>query len=407
MNRQIFLLNLENHFFKHISYLGIFILFMPIFFAGCSKDNDSVSTTSKPSTNPVPTVKIAQPLIQEITDWDEYTGRIEAVNQVEIRARVSGYLENVHFTAGGKVKKGDLLFSIDPRPFKAQLNYAVSELERTKSKYELAKNDAQRAENLLKEKAISIEEHDTRHKLLQETQATVNSAEANVYAAQLNLEFTQIKSPISGRISRELVTIGNLVNAGGSATLLATIVSTDPVYVYVDADEKSILKYRRHAQQHGKNTSDLKGTNVELAIADETTFLHQGKLDYIAPSENSASGTVTLRGVFANHDELLSPGFFARMRVRGDAAYSATLLPEKLIQTDQAQRFVWVVNLENKQVEYRQIGLGRQVGDFRVVNEGLKPNDWIVIEGEQKLKAGITVNAEKSALTQPKLGNPS
>lgn len=370
------------------------LLALSLVSSGCGSTSESAPALAQ---TPPSKVKVAQPLQQQTTEWDEYTGRVEAVNAVDIRARVSGYLDKVNFTAGAKVKKGDLLFLIDPKPFKAQLSYALAELERVKTKRDLAKNDLARAENLLRAKAISTEEYDARKKGLREADATVSSAEANVYTAKLNLDYTEIRAPISGRIGRERVTAGNLINAGGEATVLTTLVSTDPVYVYVDADEQSVLKYRRQSQQQKNGSADLKGTPVQLAVADETDFPHQGQLDYVAPSEDPATGTVSLRGVFANPDELLSPGFFARMRVQGSAAYTATLLPDRAIGTDQAQRFVWVVNQEN-QVTYRQVTLGVRIGQLRVIHAGLQPDDWIVIEGAQKLKPGSAVNPERISL---------
>ncbi|MGZ8158999.1 MAG: efflux RND transporter periplasmic adaptor subunit [Methylobacter sp.] len=363
---------------------------------GCGSHDDS---KPQPGQGPLANVKIAQPLSQEVTEWDEYTGRIEAVNSVDVRARVSGYLDKVNFKAGDKVRKGDLLFLIDPKPFTAQLNYAQAELERAKSRHELAKNDLERAERLFKAKAISEEEHDARSKGLRETVAAVQSAEANVYTARLNLEYTQVRSPIDGRIGRELITVGNVVNGGGGdATLLTFIVSTDPVYVYADADERSVLKYRRQAHKGGRGSLGDERTPVELAVADEAGFPHQGHLDYISPREDAATGTLALRGVFANPDELLSPGFFARMRVRASAPYPAILLPDRAIGTDQAQRFVWVVNQDN-QVEYRKVELGAHIGESRVITEGLKPEEWAVIEGIQKIRPGIKVNPERISLT--------
>lgn len=380
---------LSASFFYRKNLFIQFALLMTIFsFVGCDK---SASQTPAPLEQTIANVKIAPPLMQEITEIDEYTGHIEAVNNVEIRARISGHLEKVNFTAGSKVKKGDLLFEIDPKPFQAQLNYANAELERAQTKYELAKNDFDRAENLLKEKAISLEEHDARAKNLRETQAAMLSADANVYTAKLNLDYTQIKAPISGRISRELVTVGNLVNPNGASTLLTTIISTNPVYVYVDADEKSILKYRRATKQ-----ADLKGMPVDLALADETEFVHHGKIDYLAPNEDRATGTVALRGVFENPDELLSAGFFAKMRVKG-ANYNAILLPENVIGFDQSRRFVWVID-EKNQVQYRPVTLGQAQGKFRVIKDGISPQDLVVIEGGQRLKAGVTVNSERISL---------
>jgi multidrug efflux system membrane fusion protein len=363
--------------------------------AGCGSHDDS---GSQPGQRPLPNVKIAQPLSQEVTEWDEYTGRIEAVNSVDVRARVSGYLEKVNFKAGDKVSKGDLLFLIDPKPFTAQLNYAEAELEGAKSRHELAKNDLARAERLFHAKAISAEEHDARSKGLRETFAAVQSAEANVYTARLNLEFTKVRSPIDGRIGREMITAGNVVNGGGSdSTLLTFIVSTDPVYVYADADERSVLKYRRQAYKEGRGSLGDERTAVEVEVADELNFPHKGHLDYISPREDAATGTLTVRGVFANPDELLSSGFFARMRVRASDPYPAILLPDRAIGTDQAQSFVWVVNQDN-QVEYRTVKLGAHIGQSHVITQGLKPDEWAVIEGIQKLKAGIKVNPERIPL---------
>jgi multidrug efflux system membrane fusion protein len=356
----------------------------------------------QPPQGPPPNVKIAQPLSQNVTEWDEYTGRIEAVEAVDIRSRVSGYLDKVNFKDGEKVKKGDLLFVIDPRPFKAQLDYASAELERIKSKKELAVNDMARAERLFSVKAISKEEYDARQKGLREAAAAVESASANVVTARLNLEFTQIRAPIDGRIGRELITPGNLVKSDD--TLLTTIVSTDPVYVYVDADERAVLKYRRQMHQQGKRDAGIEGTPVELALTDETDFPHRGALDYIAPREDSATGTVTLRGVFANADELLRPGFFARMRVRAGEPYPGLLLPDRAIGTDQAQRFVWVANQAN-QVEYRKVELGAHIGQSRVIRKGVNAEDWVVIEGLQKLKPGIKVNPERISLAEPQQGS--
>jgi len=362
---------------------------------------DSQSHSDSPALPPPPHVKIAQPLSQEVTEWDEYTGRIEAVSSVDIRARVSGYLEKVNFKAGAKVKKGDLLFEIDPKPFTAQLQYAVSELERAKAKHELAKNDLERAERLFSGKAISEEEHDARSKGSRETIAAVQSAEANVNTAKLNLEYTKIRAPIDGRIGRELITEGNLVSGGGGdATRLTFIVSTDPVYVYVDADEHLALKYRRQAHQEGNKVKGTDQTPAELAVSDEANFPHPGHLDYISPRADTATGSVSIRGVFSNSDDVLSPGYFARMRVRASAPYQAILVPDKAIATDQAQHFLWVVNQEQK-VEYRTVVLGAHIGQSRVITAGLNPNEWIVIEGLPRMMPGIKVNPERISQTEP------
>ena len=375
--------------------LGLFFFFLLSLMACSNKDE---ATANKPQM-PVPNVKIAQALSQDVTAWDEYTGRIEAVSSVDVRARVSGYLEKVNFKAGELVKKGDLLFQIDAKPFAAQLDFSEAELARAKAKHELAKNDLGRAERLFSGKAISEEEHDARTKGSEETLAAVQSATANVASAKLNLDYTKIRAPIEGRIARELITEGNLVGGGGAdATLLTFIVSVDPIYVYADVDERSALKYRRLAIHEGNRARPVP---VQLGVADETEFLHLGHIDYISPRADITTGTVSVRGILANTDGLLSPGFFARLRVRGSAPYSALLVPDRAIATDQAQRFVWVVNQEQK-VEYRQVVLGSLVGQLRVITQGLKTDDWVVIEGIQKLMPGFQVNAERISLVEPK-----
>lgn len=367
---------------------GFVMLVLLILMTGCGNKDDAAS---KAPQMPPPQVKVAYPLVQPVNEWDEFTGRIEAINSVEVRSRVTGYLEKINFFAGQRVKKGDLLFVIDPKPFQAQLNLAQAELERAKSKRELAKNDLTRAEGLLKAKAISGEEYDSRNKGYREAVAAVRSAEASVYGAQLNLQYSEIHSPIDGRVGYELVTEGNLVNGGGKVTLLTTIVSTDPVYVYVDADERSILRYKR---QQG---ATVEGLEAQLEVADENDFPHHGQLDYIAPSADPETGTVKLRGVFANPDELLSPGFFARMRIRAAAPYTALLIPDRALATDQAQRFVWVLNQDN-QAEYRKVIPGAQVGSLRVIEKGLSDQDRIVVEGLQKIRPGVKVNPEQISL---------
>ena len=379
----------------HLFQLGL-LVYISIGIISC----DSQSHSDSQALTPSPNVKIAQPMSQEVIEWDEYTGRIEAVSSVDIRARVSGYLEKVNFKAGARVKKGDLLFEIDPKPFTTQLQYAEAELESAKAKRELAKNDLERAERLFSGKAISEEEHDARSKGSREAISAVQSAEANVNTAKLNLEFTKIRAPIDGRIGRELITEGNLVSGGGGdATRLTFIVSTDPVYVYVDADEHLALKYRRQVHQEVINSKKTEQSLAQLAVSDEADFPHSGYIDYISPRADTATGTVSLRGVFANHDDLLSPGFFARMRVRASVPYAAILVPDRAIATDQAQHFLWVVNEEEK-VEYRTVVLGAHIGQSRVIKSGLKSNEWIVIEGLPRLMPGVKVNPERISLTE-------
>ncbi|MGZ8216311.1 efflux RND transporter periplasmic adaptor subunit [Methylomagnum sp.] len=356
---------------------------------GCG--SSAQAPAGPPQMPPMP-VKTGLPLQKEVTEWDEYTGRIEATESVEIRARVSGYLDRVNFKAGDKVKKGDLLFVIDPRPYQAELNRAEAELERAKTKLELAGNDLARAEKLRKSKAMSEEEYDGRSKGQRESTAALRAAEAAVRTANLNLSFTEIRAPISGRIGRELLTPGNLVNA--DQTSLATLVSIDPVYVYIDADERAVLKYRRLAAGN-KQTARIP---AELALLDEAGFPHQGHIDYVDPRLDAGTGTLRTRGVFENRDELLSPGFFARLRIHGGAARQALLVPERAIGSDQGQKFVWVAK-DDGSIEYRRVTLGSLFGALRVVADGLKPDESVVIEGIQKLRPGAKVKAERVAVS--------
>ena len=226
-----------------------------------------------------------------------------------------------------------------------------------------------------------------------EASAAVKAADASVAIAKLNLDYAQIRSPIDGRVGREMVNIGNLVSSGGDAGILTTLVSNDPVYVYVEADERSVLKYKR---QHPKG---IVGKPMLLSVSDETDFSHPGKIDYLSPHANPATGTITLRGVFANPTELLAPGFFARVKLQASTPYEALLLPDRAISTDQTQRFVWVL-LKNNQVDYRPLVLGAQIGNMRVVNRGLTKDDVVITDGLPKIKPGITVKPERISLDQ-------
>ena len=263
------------HFVREKRHSSIYLIaFSSIILSLMLTACNSATDTAKPFAQPSPNVKVAQAISKEMTQWDEYTGRIEAVNEVQLRSRVSGYIEKVQFAAGAKVKKGDLLFLIDNKPYKSQLNFANAEQEKAKVKYELAKNDLARADKLVAEKAISAEEFDMRSHAVRETSAILESAQASVYAAQLNVSYCEIRAPISGRISREVLTEGNLVNTSDN-TVLATIVSLDPVYVYVDADERSILNYRTQNTNH-----DLNGSPVSLELTIDAQELDRGGCSY-------------------------------------------------------------------------------------------------------------------------------
>ena len=342
-----------------------------------------------------------QPVQREITEWDEYPGRLDSVEMVEVRARVSGYLQSIHFKDGGEVQKGDPLFVIDPRPYQAELDRAEANVNQAATRLELANNEFARAERLLKAKAISEEEADTRNKAKREAEAALQSARAAVESAKLNVEYTRITAPISGRIGRKMITEGNLVNGNqGQSTLLARIVSLDPIYCYFDADETSVQKYQRLARE-GK--WEVQGqVPAELELASETDFPHKGFLDFVDNRVEAATGTLQLRGLFRNPgpERVLQPGFFARIRVPGSSKYPALLVPEQAIGTDQGQKIVYVVNAQDV-AEYRSVKLGPAQEGFRAVRSGLQPADWVIVNGLMSVRQGIKVipKREKTAPT--------
>jgi multidrug efflux system membrane fusion protein len=356
--------------------------------AGCRKN-------APPGAQP-PVVSTLAPLSREIVEWDEYIGRLEAPETVEIRARVSGYLDKVHFKEGKEVKRGDLLFTIDPRPYQAEYDHADAEYQRAISQAALAKNDFERAKRLISTKAISEEDYDTKAKTYASGQAAVRSAKAATDLAKLNLEFTQIRAPVDGRISRALVTEGNLVSGGVSgagASLLTTLVSLDPLYCYADADERAILKYIRLSKEGKRESARDKEIPAEMELADETGFPHKGHMDFVDNRVDPNTGTLRGRGVFSNADHSLSPGFFARIRIPGSGKYPALLIPDRALGSDQAQKFVYVVNSEKK-IEFRPVMIGPMIDGLRVVKEGLKPAEQIIVEGLMRVRPGVVVDAK-------------
>jgi RND family efflux transporter MFP subunit len=288
------------------------------------------------------------------------------------------------------------LFTIDPRPYQAEFDHADAEYERAVSQTELAKNDYDRAKGLIATKAISEEDYDTRSKTYAAAQAAVRSAKAARDSAKLNLEFTQIHAPIDGRTSRAAVTAGALISGGVSgagATLLTTVVSQDPLYCYVDVDERSILKYIQ-LRREGKRESALdKPIPVEMALGDEVGFPHKGVTDFVDNKIDPTTGTLHCRGVFPNPERALGPGFFARMRIPGSGKYLALLIPDRALGSDQSQKFVYVVNAEKK-VEFRPVTIGPLIDGLRIVKEGLKPGEPVIVEGLLRVRPGVVVDAK-------------
>jgi RND family efflux transporter MFP subunit len=345
-----------------------------------------------------PAVTVSQPVQKEIVEWDEYTGRFGAVDSVEVRARVNGYLNSVNFKAGQTVKKGDLLFVIDPRPFRIALDQAEAQLVQARTAAGLANKDLERAATLLQSKNVSEQFYDQRLQSKQAADAALKAAQANVDNARLNVEFTEVRAPVAGRVSREMVSPGNLVSGGGTgSTLLTTIVSLDPIYFYFDADESEYLKYQRLAKAGSRPSSRDVANPVELQLADEHDWPHKGKMDFVDNQFDANTGTMRARAVFENAEGLLSPGLFARIRLAGSGKYIATLLPDEAIGTDQTQRLVSVVGSDNK-VALRPVKLGPVVEGLRVIREGVTPQDWVVINGVQRARAGTVVNPDRKPL---------
>jgi membrane fusion protein, multidrug efflux system len=353
----------------------------------------------QPPAPPPPKVKVVQPVVREITEWDEFTARLDAVESVEVRPRVSGYLQSIHFQDGAMVKKGDLLFLIDPRPYEATLRRALADTELAKSKLALARKNFARATDLLASHAISQEESDIRQSNVRQAEASLEEAEAAVDAARLDVEFTRVSAPVAGRVSRKLVTEGNLINGGvgTQGTLLTTIVSLDPIYAYFEADEGSLLKYERLARTGQRPSSRDYKNPVHVGLADEEGFPHEGAMDFVDNQVDRGTGTIVGRALLPNPDLSLLPGLFARLRLPGSGQYQATLLPDEAIGSDQSQKFVFVVDGEGK-AQYRTVKIGPLVDGLRVIREGVTPADRVIVAGVQRARPGLKVDAQQEAV---------
>jgi len=356
-------------------------------------------SSQPPAAPPPPAVTVAEVPQRDITDWDEFTGRLEAVDAVQIRPRVSGYIRRVAFDEGNGVRKGQVLFEIDPRPYEAELARAEAELERARTGAALAASEVTRAQRLVQVQAISREEFDSRTAAESQGGASVRAAEAAVAAARLNLEWTRVRSPITGRVSRAEVTPGNLVQAGPpDATLLTTVVSLDPIYAYFEGDEQTYLKYAALARNGSRPNSRYSRTPVHLGLADEQGFPHEGYVDFVDNQLHPDAGTIRLRAVFPNKDHRFTPGLFARIRLVGSGTYPATLVLDRAVGTDQDKKFVLVLKPDST-VDYRSVQLGRLVDGFRVVTSGLEPGEQIVINGLQRIRPGIKVTPTVAPMT--------
>jgi membrane fusion protein, multidrug efflux system len=375
----------------------VVVLLMALVLGGCD---------SKPAGNsgPLPpAVTVARPLEKTITEWDEYTGRFTAVETVEVRARVSGFIDSIHFKEGQVVKQGDLLFVIDPRPYTFAVEQAKADVERAKAKLEIASLDVQRAAPLVRSQAVTGREFDTRRATERDAAAQVASLEAASRQAQLNLEWTQVRAPIGGRISDKRVDAGNLIAGGQTgATLLTVIVSIDPIHFVFDASEADFLRYA-HLSAAGARPSSRDVQNpVAVRLADESDYRHQGRMNFVDNVVNPRTGTIRGRAVFDNKDGLLTPGFFGRLRLFG-GEHSALLVPDGAIVSDQSRRILFTV-ADDGTVGVKQVELGPMVDGLRVIRLGLAPTDRIIIDGLQRARPGQKVKPEdgKIEITEQK-----
>lgn len=367
--------------------LGLLSMVSAAMFTACSPP--------KPVAMPTPKVTVQQPQLATVTNWDEYPGHLEAVEMVEIRPRVSGYIDSIHFQDGAEVNAGDLLFVIDPRPYQAELAVAQARGKQAETHLDWTRNDLKRAEGLRGTKAISEEEYDSRSKAVLEAEAALAAAKANETTARLNLEYTQIKAPVSGKIGRRLLTVGNFVQlqgSGGSASVLATLVSLDPIYAYFDVEEAAYRAYRSNAK-----AAEGKGELVpcELALVDEKDFLHRGRLDFFDNQVNPQTGTIRLRAVFKNSDRTLVPGMFANLRVLAGLPEPALLVPDVAVQSDQGYKFLYVADAESK-VQRRDVDIGRAHGPLRTVVKGLTPQERVIVNGLILLRPGAKVEVQEA-----------
>ncbi len=344
-----------------------------------------------------PSVGVAKPVVKEILDWDEYTGRLAAVDSVEVRARVGGYLDDIRFKDGQIVNKGDVLFVIDPRPFKAILAAAEGNAQALSSRLALARNDLERAKKLIETKSISQEDLDTRAKEAEAALASWEAAKANIERARLDVEFTEVKAPLTGRIGRHQVSIGNLVSGGtDQSTVLTNVVTIDPIYCYFDVDERTVIRIRQLIREGKAKSARESEWPVYLSLGREDGFPFQGTINFVDNQINPKTGTLRVRAVVANPKEGLSPGYFGRVRVPIGFAHQGLLVSDRAIDNDQGQKVVYIVN-EKKEVVSRAVRLGQLHEGLREITNGLSPGEQVIVRGIQQVRPGLIV--------EPKLGD--
>jgi multidrug efflux system membrane fusion protein len=364
--------------------------------------NGGCSSSAQPKAPAPVEVSVAEVICKQLGDSDEFTGRLEPVNSVEVRPRVSGYLQSVPFKEGAIVRQGDLLFQIDPRPFQAEVDRLKGELSQAKAQRSRAQSDFERAERLHNNDGMSAEEYDRRAAVRNEAEARIASTEGALRGAELNLEFTRVTAPITGRVGRAEITEGNLVESGAAQVRpLTTLVSLDPIYVYFDVDEQTYLKYARLTQSHKASSHDLRGAAL-LGLADEDAFPHVGQVSFVDNQVSSSTGTIRLRATFANKNLALTPGLFARIRLQGGEAHRGCLAKDEAVVTDLNQKYVFVLGKDNM-LTYRPVKLGPITEGLRVVRDGLHEGDVIVVSGLQRVRPGAVVTPKKVSMA----GQPS
>ena len=368
---------------------------------GCGQGQQQVAAQN------LPAVTVAKPAQRMVVDLDEYVGRFVAVNSVDIRSRLSGYLAAIHFTDGQMVKKGDLLFTIDRRPFQIVLEQMRANLAQARANLAFAKADLERGQSLLQNKTITEQVYDQRTQAKNVAEAAVAAQEAMVHSAELDLnEYSELRAPIDGKIGDRRVSVGNLVTGGtgGNTTLLATIVSVNPVRFEFTFDEAAYLRYQRFAGKQGGGVDDVP---VTLKLLDEKDFLHAGKIDFVDNVINQSSGTVRGRAMFVNSDSVLTPGMFGRIRVPGSPPYLALLIPDEAIASEQARKYALVVD-DTGVVRQKYVTLGQLDQGLRVIRDGLLTTDRVIVNGLMHARPGIKVNAREQtapAAPAPKSGD--
>jgi len=371
--------------------LSALVITTALAISGCDKQ------TGAGGPPPPPSVSVAKPIPKVVAEWDEYTGRFAAVETVEVRARVSGFIDSVHFKEGQIVKKDDLLFVIDRRPYQIAVEQAKADVDRAKAKLELATMDVQRATPLVQNQTVTAREFDTRKATERDTAAQLAAADAALKQAELNLEWTEVRAPISGRISDKRVDAGNLITGGQTgATLLTLIVSTDPIHFVFDGAETDFLHYLRLASQGVRSSSRDVQNPVSVRLADETEYKHYGRMDFVDNVISTKTGTIRGRAIFDNKDGLLTPGNFGRLRLFGGER-EALLVPDNAIVSDQSRKILLVV-ADDGMVSAKQVELGPIVEGLRLVRTGLSKDDRVVIEGLQRARPGQKVTAEEGKI---------